>query len=64
MIIYFVTLVKYQNEVFFYLSKLQREIFPRLEEQEDPVTWHALKNGDFGVAKSEVPFIKILVEQT
>ena len=30
-------------------------------EQEDPVTWHALKNGE---AKLEVPFTKLFVCQT
>ena len=33
-------------------------------EQENHITWHALKNGVFWVAKSEVPFTEIFVVQT
>ena len=33
-------------------------------EMEDPVTWEALKSGDFVVAKSEVPFTHLFTDQT
>ena len=33
-------------------------------EKDDPVTWSALKNGDFCVRKSETPFAALFVDQT
>ncbi|CAB4023653.1 Hypothetical predicted protein [Paramuricea clavata] len=33
-------------------------------EQDDPVTWEALKVGEFVVAKSEVPFTYLFTDQT
>lgn len=33
-------------------------------EQDDPVTWEALKSGDFVVAKSEIPFTHLFTDQT
>ena len=33
-------------------------------EQDDPVTWDALKSGDFVVAKSEIPFTQLFTDQT
>ena len=32
-------------------------------EIEDPITWEALKGGDFVVAKSENPFAKLFTDQ-
>ena len=32
-------------------------------EHGDPVTWDALKSGDFVVAKSDIPFTKLFVDQ-
>ena len=33
-------------------------------EHEDPITWEALKSGDFVVAKSEIPFTRMFTDQT
>lgn len=33
-------------------------------ENDDPVTWEALKSGDFVVAKSDVPFTRLFTDQT
>ena len=33
-------------------------------EKDDPTTWEALKEGDFVVAKSEVPFTKLFTDQS
>jgi len=33
-------------------------------EHEDPMTWEALKSGDFVVAKSEFPFTRLFTDQT
>jgi len=33
-------------------------------EHEDPMTWEALKSGDFVVAKSEIPFTRLFSDQT
>jgi hypothetical protein len=33
-------------------------------EQDDPVTWEALKAGEFVIAKSEVPFTCLFTDQT
>ena len=32
-------------------------------EKDDPTTWKALKEGDFVVAKSEIPFTKLFTDQ-
>ena len=32
-------------------------------EKDDPITWEALKEGDFVVAKSEIPFTKLFTDQ-
>ena len=32
-------------------------------EKDDPTTWEALKEGDFVVAKSEIPFTKLFTDQ-
>ena len=32
-------------------------------EHEDPMTWEALKSGDFVVAKSEIPFTRMFTDQ-
>ena len=33
-------------------------------EQDEPTTWNTLKSGDFVVAKSEVPFTRLITDQT
>jgi len=33
-------------------------------EHDDPVTWEALKSGDFVVDKSEIPFTHLFTDQT
>lgn len=32
-------------------------------EHKDPITWEALKCGDFVVAKSEIPFTRLFTDQ-